>query len=180
MRKPIITENQLVTLLKARDKKGFDLLYAGYAKALYDVILRIVRQNTVAEDILQDSFVKIWQNISSYDSSKGTLFTWILNIARNTAIDRLRSHAYKKDACTCGLDNNSIAIDKKHHINQQTDSIHLTKWVKVLKPEHQQLIEYVYIQGYTQNEAAEALHIPLGTAKSRIKNAIHQLRLLLI
>src|SRR3712207_4079549 len=84
-----MTEKELVRLLRQREKRGFTLLYDHYSSALYGIIRKIVRSEELAQDVLQDAFVKIWRGIDSYDASKGTLFTWILNVARNTAIDRV-------------------------------------------------------------------------------------------
>ena len=76
--------------LKAKDKKAFENLYDKYSGALFNIILRIVNNQVIAEDVLQESFVKIWKNIDKYDEDKSTIFTWMLNISRNTAIDATR------------------------------------------------------------------------------------------
>ena len=86
------TEEELLNLLKNKDGNAFSYLYDNYSAALYGVILRILKQDEgAAEDILQDAFMKIWSKMAMYDASKGTLFTWMLNIARNSAIDALRT-----------------------------------------------------------------------------------------
>jgi RNA polymerase sigma-70 factor (ECF subfamily) len=174
--KPLVSEIELISLLKSRDKRGFDLLYDNYSKALYGIVLKIVKSEEVAEDVLQDAFVKIWKNVSSYDSSKGTLFTWILNVARNTAIDRIRSQEYKNTAKIQPIDNNVGMVDKQSTTEIQIDHIGLEKVVSTLKPEHQTIIDYIYFKGFTQTEVAEALNIPLGTVKTRVKSAINHLR----
>jgi RNA polymerase sigma-70 factor, ECF subfamily len=174
--KPIVSETELITLLKSRDKRGFDLLYDNYSKALYGIVLKIVKSEEVAEDVLQDAFVKIWKNVSSYDSSKGTLFTWILNVARNTAIDRIRSQEYKNTAKIQPIDNNVGMVDEQSATEIQIEHIGLEKVVARLKPEHQTIIDYIYFKGFTQTEVAEALNIPLGTVKTRVKSAINHLR----
>ena len=75
--------------MQAQDQRAFSLLYDNYSAALYGVILKIVRTEEIAADVMQDSFVKIWKNIENYNRIKGTLFTWMLNVARNTAIDQI-------------------------------------------------------------------------------------------
>jgi len=84
-------ELELVALLKSNNKSAFEYLYDHYAPPLYGIVCRIVKDETKAQDVLQDSFIKIWKNIGHYQPEKETLFTWILNAARNTAIDRLRT-----------------------------------------------------------------------------------------
>jgi len=89
-------EEELVLLLLNQDQAAFSYLYDNYAGALNNVILRMVQEQQLAEDILQEVFIKIWNNIKQYDSSKGRLFTWMINITRNLTIDTLRSKGYKK------------------------------------------------------------------------------------
>ena len=84
MNRVFADETELVMLLKQKSKVAFNYLYDNYSRALYGIILKIVETEEVAEDILQDVFVKIWNRIDSYDASKGKLFTWLLNVARNT------------------------------------------------------------------------------------------------
>ena len=95
MKKVSLTTEQLVTLLLSRDEKGFNYLYDNYSPALYGVIFRIVKYEEEANEVLQDTFVKIWNSITSFDQNKGTLYTGMLNIARNSAIDRLKSKSFQ-------------------------------------------------------------------------------------
>lgn len=167
-------ESDLLTLLQSKNAKGFEILYDDYGDALYGVILKIVKVEEVAQDVLQDSFVKIWKNIQAYSREKGTLFTWILNIARNTAIDKIRSQAYKQT-----YQNTSIqykVVDLQLNTEQSVETIGLQGMVGQLAPEYQQIIDYLYFRGYTQSEAAEALDLPLGTVKTRVKTALRELR----
>ncbi len=98
-----ITEGLLLNCLQTQDKRALSLLYDAYSPALYGVILRIVKSNLVAEDVLQVCFLKIWTNFHSYDSTRGRLFTWLINIARHAAIDKLRSRSYLKELKTHSL-----------------------------------------------------------------------------
>lgn len=172
-----VNEKELVASLKNREKRGFAKLYDSYSAALYGVILKIVRSEEIAQDVLQDSFVKIWKNIDGYDSSKGTLFTWILNIARNTAIDKTRSQVFKKNAKTDSIDINTSDVRVSTQI--PIEHIGLEKMLTQLKPELQEIIDIVYFQGYTHSEAAKELNLPLGTVKTRVKIAVRELRKLI-
>jgi RNA polymerase sigma-70 factor (ECF subfamily) len=171
-----IVEKDLVALLKSKDKRGFELLYDNYSKVLYGIILKIVHSEELAEDILQDAFVKIWKNIAAYDPSKGTLFTWILNVARNTAIDKIRSQKHKNMSQIQSLGNHVSMLDSQSNMQTQIEHIGLDKVVDSLKPEQKILIDYIYFKGFTQAEVAETLNIPLGTVKTRVKSAINHLR----
>ena len=175
-RKTIIAEEALVSLLQSKDERGFSILYDNYSSALYGVILKIVRSEEVAADVMQDSFVKIWRNIEGYNRTKGTLFTWILNVARNTAIDRIRSQEFQNSQKNHDLDDHVNFIDSQGGSQFDIDAIGVKKVIENLRPEHQQIIDLLYFKGYTQVEVSEEFGIPLGTVKTRVKSAIVQLR----
>jgi RNA polymerase sigma-70 factor, ECF subfamily len=172
-------EEQLISLLKARDEKGLRILYDHYAAALYGVIFRVVNDKETAEDVLQETFVKIWNNTASYDASKGRLYTWLLNIARNTAIDKTRSKGFRQEGQVRSIEDFVYTVEKQHNSATAVDHIGLRKVVDTLKPEQRQLIDLLYFGGFTQSEAAEQLGIPLGTVKTRVKAAMAKLRDLL-
>lgn len=175
-RKTIIDEGDLVLMLQSKDQRGFSILYDNYSSALYGVILKIVRTEEIAADVMQDSFVKIWKNIEGYNRTKGTLFTWMLNVARNTAIDKIRSQDFQNSQRNQDLDSTVEIIDNQASSQFDIDAIGLKKVVENLRPEHRQMIDLLYFQGYTQTEVAEEFGIPLGTVKTRVKAAIVQLR----
>jgi RNA polymerase sigma-70 factor, ECF subfamily len=175
-RKTIIDEGDLVLMLQSKDERGFSILYDNYSSALYGVILKIVRTEEIAADVLQDAFVKIWKNIEGYNRTKGTLFTWMLNVARNTAIDKIRSQDFQNSQRNQDLDSTVEIIDSQANSQFDIDAIGLKKVVENLRPEHRQMIDLLYFQGYTQAEVAEEFDIPLGTVKTRVKAAIVQLR----
>ncbi len=175
-RKTIIAEEALVSLLQSKDERGFSILYDNYSSALYGVVLKIVRSEEIADDVMQDAFVKIWKNIEAYNRTKGTLFTWILNVARNTAIDRIRSQEFQNSQKNQDLDTSINFIDNQSSSQFDVDAIGIKKVVENLRPEYQQMIELLYFQGYTQAEVSEEFGIPLGTVKTRVKAAIVQLR----
>jgi RNA polymerase sigma-70 factor, ECF subfamily len=175
-RKTIIAEDALVSLLQSKDQRGFSILYDNYSSALYGVILKIVRSEEIAADVMQDAFVKIWKNIEGYNRTKGTLFTWILNVARNTAIDRIRSQEFQNSQKNQDLETSINFIDNQGSSQFDVDAIGIRKVVENLRPEHQQMIDLLYFQGYTQAEVSEEFNIPLGTVKTRVKAAVVQLR----
>jgi RNA polymerase sigma factor (sigma-70 family) len=171
-----ISEAQLILGLKNRDKAMLAYLYDHYSGALFGVILRIVRQEAIAEEILQDVFVKIWDKIDGYDSSKGRLFTWMLNIARNHAIDKTRSKEINKEKKTSGLENVVSRIDNRDYVEQRVEEIGVRDILRPLPEEQKFVVEKLYFEGYSQSEVAEEFNIPLGTVKTRLRLAMQQLR----
>ena len=168
------TEQELINALKERDNQGYGYLYDNYSGALYSIILQIVQDSELASDILQEVFINIWRKIETYDPTKGRLFTWMLNIARNASIDTLRSKGYQNSQKNQGLPEN---VNMTSQVTQTNiDNIGLTKILAKLKPEHRVLIELAYFKGYTHEEIAQIEDIPLGTVKTRIRNALLQLK----
>lgn len=171
-----ITEEKLISLLKNRDRKAIDHIYANYSETLFGCIKRILPDDKEAQDCLQDSFVKIWQRAAQYDSNRGRLFTWMVNVCRNTAIDRVRSADYRKQQGIQGTDNLVSKADDRSAFNINPDQIGMADWIGKLDPEHRKLIDLAYFQGYTHVEIAEEQELPLGTVKTRIRTALKNLR----
>ena len=172
-------ENELVVLLQQQDQQAFSYLYDNYAPALNGVIGRLVEDKTLSEDILQEAFVKIWNNFSSYDSSKGRLFTWMINLTRNLTIDTLRSKGYKKQSKISG---DEFSVDNIHDgqsVIEKFDSMGIRKKLTNLKPEQRLIIDLAYFSGFTQDEIAKQIGIPLGTVKTRMRTALLELRKML-
>ena len=159
--------------LKAKDKKAFENLYDKYSGALLNIVLRIVNNQVVAEDILQDSFIKIWKNIDSYDASKATIFTWMLNICKNTSIDTLRKTNSRP---TIQTDTENVYVGSLNAVQQNVDLIGVKNSLKYVTTEQRQAIQAVYFSGLTHDEAAKQLGIPLGTIKTRLRTALQKLR----
>jgi RNA polymerase sigma factor (sigma-70 family) len=171
------TEQELVAALKQRDNQAFAFLYDHYAGALYSIIRQIITDNNeLAGDVLQEVFINIWRKIESYDQTKGRLFTWMLNIARNASIDTLRSKSYQNSQKNQELPDNVYKGASNQTTQQNVDNIGLKKVLEKLKPEHRVLVELAYFKGFTHEEIAEMMTIPLGTVKTRIRNALLQLR----
>lgn len=160
----------------SKDKKGFDVLYNNYSTSLYGVINMIVKKEEFAEEILQDTFIKIWKKIEDYDASKGRFFTWMLNIARNMAIDKLRSKEFKSGSKTDDISTFVDIGDSGYAEKHNMDHIGVRDVLKKLSEEHQFLIQKMYFEGYSQSEIAEEFDIPLGTVKTRVRAAMSKLR----
>ena len=173
----LVPESILIEKLTQRDQQAFQWLYDQYSSALYGVVLRIVRDEEQAQDVLQDIFVKIWKNLDAYDASKGRLFTWMLNVSRNTAIDALRARKAQPSSAIRTDEDNVHIIDRQHNTQQPNpEHIGVQEIVSQLRPERKQLIDLVYFAGYTHEEAAEELKLPLGTVKTRSRAALQELK----
>lgn len=170
------SEEELVDLLQQKNQQAFSYLYDHYAAALNGVIYRMVEDRELAEDILQEAFIKIWNNFHSYDKTKGRLYTWMLNLARNLSIDTLRSKSFKKQQKISGDENSVNNIKDANTIIEKFDGIGLSKQLDYLKFDQKQIIDLAYFKGYTQDEISKTLDIPLGTVKTKMRSAILELR----
>ena len=170
------TEQELVSALKARNNSAFNYLYDHYSGALFSVITQMVENTETASDLLQEVFINIWRKIETYDPLRGRLFTWMLNIARNASIDSLRSRSYQNSRKNQELSDHVNTSIKSQVTQTNIDSIGLKKILSKLKPEHRTLIDLAYFKGYTHEEIADIEQIPLGTVKTRIRNALIQLK----
>lgn len=166
----------MVRALKCQETIAIRALYDMYSAALLGVITRIVQHSETSEDLLQETFVKIWNSADSYDPGKGRLFTWMMNVARHMAIDKLRSKDFRNATKNQDLENNVGFIDEQKKVTFNSDTLGLRDMVTALKPEYRSVLDMVYFKGYTHVEASEELNLPLGTVKTRIRMAIMELR----
>ncbi len=168
-------QDGVVDRLLRHEKEAFEQLYDDYSAAIYGLTLKILKDEALAEDALQETFVRIWRKIQTYDPSKGRLFTWMLNIARNISIDMLRARESRKVSQTTSLQQHSFDA-KGPSTTMQVEHIGLREIVDGLPAEQKQVIDLIYFLGYTQAEVAEEFGIPLGTVKSRVRLAMNHLR----
>ena len=166
--------SELAERIKLGDSEAFSELYDAYSSSIYGVVLSIVKSEAAAEDIVQDVFVKVWKSINSYSNKKGTIFTWILNIARNASIDYLRKNKKMVVVENQTLTSN-VDISMASATEQRIDHIGLRQFIDKLDPEYRQVIEFLYFSGYTQSEMAEELNMALGTVKTRSRKALQEL-----
>ena len=169
-------EQVLVSQLQQNDCGAFKKLYKMYAANLLGVITLIVKQHETAEDLLQESFLKISRNIASYDENKSRLFTWMLNIARNTAIDHIRKKSTKQENQNVDLEESMTQLNSSFFYSIYTDGIGVKKMTTLLPLKQQLIIDLIYYKGYSHTEAAEKLNMPLGSLKTSLRAAIMLLR----
>ncbi|MDF3077008.1 MAG: sigma-70 family polymerase sigma factor [Sphingobacteriaceae bacterium] len=171
-----MSEEELIRALRAREKIAIEALYDMYSSSLNGIIFRIVQHEEIAEDLLQETFVKIWNSFPSFDSEKGRLFTWMSNIARNLSIDKVRSKDFRNNSKNQDIDNTVNFVDEQRNTSLNPDTMGVKELISKLKPEQKTLLDLVYFKGYTHVEAAEELGLPLGTVKTRLRMSIIMLR----
>ncbi len=170
----------LISKFQEKDEKAFEELYHMYGHSMHGVIYNIVRDHDVAEEILQDVFVKAWNNADGYSAEKGRFFTWLINIARNAAIDKTRSKAFKNSKKNLNAAYFVDILEHSDSLDRQTDAIGIKKFVSQLAKQCIDVIELLYFKGFTQKEASETLDMPIGTVKTNIRKCIQQLRIIVL
>ncbi|MGB3183423.1 MAG: sigma-70 family RNA polymerase sigma factor [Cyclobacteriaceae bacterium] len=173
-------EAVLISKLKEKDKTALGYLYDNYAEALYGVIVRITNDDNLSEEVLQDAFMRIWERIDHYKEGRGTLFTWMMALTRNLALDRLRAKGMKLRSKSDSLSDNVYQLDKKNFTETSTDAIGLEEVLRNLSDEQRFVIDKLYFRGYTQSEVAKEFDIPLGTVKTRLRSAMIRLKKVII
>lgn len=148
-------------------------VYDLYANPLFGIIMRIIKNQGLAEEILQQTMMKVWNKIDTYDSERSNFFTWIATIARNTAIDKKRLKSFENIQKTDSLDSTVYEVEIKGENHLQLD---IEKITAALDPKYKLLIDKLYLEGYSQRDLADELDMPVGTIKTRIRTAMNILR----
>lgn len=175
-RKLRLSEDMLVAGLKNNDSTAMSALYQMYSDSLYKVISTIVIIDEVAQDILQETFIKIWKSFGLYDSSKGRLYTWMARLARNLSIDYLRSSNYKNASVCEDLSEVTQQVDMNFQTTYNPELIGVKDMTRILNNDQKSALELVYFKGYTHVQAAEELNITLGILRSRLQSSLTELR----
>ena len=162
-------EENLVLALKEQDKKALKYVYESYSAALFGVIIRIVKDEAYAEEILHDIFLKIWDQIANYDSGKGRLFTWMMALTRNLSIDRLRTRRVSQAKKTDSLEVLVGTNEPQEEADTKADFIGVDTAIQLMDEDQRRVVNLVYLSGYTHSEASDELNIPLGTVKTRLR-----------
>ena len=170
------TEGELVAALKEHKNEAYRYLYLHYRGSLYNVITQVIADTETANDVLQEVFVTIWKNIHMYNAEKGRLFTWMLKLTRNVTINQTRVKNYQMHRQNGGIDNYVNYIEAKDPQQMDINQIGLRKQVHQLRQEYKDVLELSYFQGFKQEKIAKTLGIPIGTVKTRLRNAIIELR----
>jgi RNA polymerase sigma-70 factor (ECF subfamily) len=169
---------ELVIRLQRRDPQALAELYDRYGRLAYSLIVRVVRDGAIAEDLVQETFLRVWNRAQGFDAQRGALGPWLLAVARNRAIDYLRSAG--------GRERNAIELEEVDHPSLHTDMERdilasdkaraIRAALNKLAPNYREVIELAYFEGLTQTEMAERMGQPLGTVKTWVRSALKNLR----
>jgi RNA polymerase sigma-70 factor, ECF subfamily len=174
MAQSIDLSTMLLNRLKKRDPAAFEMVYNHYSAALFGIIFRTVGHRETAEEALTDAFLKIWNQIDTYDNSKGTLFTWMYRIARNQAIDARRSHHFKAGQKSVELDD---YVSRLQGEAGREDYIGLDKVLAGLEELCRKLIGLNFFMGFSHAEISEKENMPLGSVKTKLRNCLQKVKI---
>lgn len=161
----------LIKQLQANDERALSLLYDKYSGALYSVIIKMTGDEGLSQDLLQESFITIWDKSHQYNPEKGRFYTWAYRIAKNKVLNYLR-----KTDILIQTDDLSVYENNDEPDTINRDFFELNGAITKLEAHHQKAIELVYFKGLTHREAHAEMDVPLGTFKSYIQQALKQLR----
>jgi len=169
---------ELAERLQRRDPQALAALYDRYGRLAYSLIVRVVRDGALAEDLVQETFLRVWNRAQGFDAQRGALGPWLLAVARNRAIDYLRSAG--------GRERNALELEEVDHPSLYTDMERdilasdkariIRAALEKLAPNQREVIELAYFEGLTQTEMAERMGQPLGTVKTWVRTALKNLR----
>lgn len=173
-------ERALITRIAGKDEQAFATLYDQYARLLFSVVLSIVKKQEDAEEVLQEVFLQIWNRASTFDTARENVYAWLTALARNRAIDRIRSRAYRNTQQevgevfldVSGLEETGTALDAMVMMEQADE---VRQALKEIPSEQRELIEMAYFEGHSQSQLAERLNLPLGTVKTRMRQGMKKL-----
>ena len=168
-------EDRIIRFLEDRDKDAIRLIFDHYGPVMLNIIKRVVKEHALAQDVLQESLIKVWKNAGAFNAEKGSLFTWLTRICRNAAIDKTRTKDFKQtETSKNGVD--LVSISDTPVQDNELEQLYMRQLIDQLPDKQRNLIDLAYFQGYTQKEISENLEMPLGTVKTRIRLAIKHLR----
>ena len=171
-------DTSLVARMQRRDPSALAELYDRYGRVTFSLIVRVVRDAGIAEDLVQETFLRVWNRVHGFDAQKGSIGPWLLAVARNRAIDYLRSAGGRErnavefeetdhPALYCDMERELLTSDKVRRVKTA---------VEKLPPNHREVIELAYFEGLSQTEMAERMGQPLGTVKTWVRAALKTLR----
>jgi RNA polymerase sigma-70 factor (ECF subfamily) len=172
-------DENIARRLQRRDPEAMGDLYDRFGRMAYSVIVAIVRDTAVAEDLVQETFLRVWNRAHAFEAGRGALGPWLLAIARNRAIDHLRSVSARMDRNVHELDireHPSLFVDMEREVLNTDHARVIRKAIEKLSANQQKVIELAYYEGLSQTEMAERMGEPLGTVKTWVRAALKRLR----
>ncbi|MEK4061490.1 MULTISPECIES: RNA polymerase sigma factor [Paenibacillus] len=172
-------DGQLIERIMQKDPDALERLYDRYEQVIYSFAYRIVKDSMAAEEVMQELFLRIWKNAEHFDAAKGKLTTWMFTVTRNIAIDHLRKRSTRVPQ-QAGSESLELIQDQATMTEETARLLMAGEQVRAalreLSRDQQQVLDMIYYQGLTQQEAADLASIPPGTVKSRVRLAMKQLQ----
>jgi len=175
---------ELARRLQRREPQAMADLYDRFGRLAYSIILSVVRDAAIAEDLVQETFLRVWNRAAGFDAERGALGPWLLAIARNRAIDHIRSAGARMDKNAAELDiferaehgNPASYVDIERDVLNADSARRIKAALSKLNQNQQKVIELAYYEGLSQTEMAERLGQPLGTVKTWVRTALKHLK----
>ncbi|NNF85056.1 MAG: sigma-70 family RNA polymerase sigma factor [Winogradskyella sp.] len=164
-------DKALVKRLQKRDEQALSLLYDKYSGAIYSVLLKMTRNEVLAQDLLQETFITVWDKAHQYNIDKGSFYTWVYRIARNKTLN-----SFRKQNPFIQTDDFSVYVNKTEDASLDSEFLELNGALSKLESKYKTAIELVYFKGFTHREAYKEMNVPLGTFKSYVRQALKLLR----
>lgn len=168
-------ESRIVVLLSQQDKQAIRLIFKYYSAALLNIIIKIVGDKPMSEEVLQQVLMKVWQNSKEYDSSKAGLYSWLVAISRNAALDKRKTRDFK-DSQTSKMAAEVVTLENKAGQDNNLEKLMAQQLLEQLPEKYRVLIDMSFFEGYSHQEIADKLEVPIGTVKTRIRAALKHLR----
>ncbi|WP_420386989.1 RNA polymerase sigma factor [Roseivirga sp.] len=172
--KPAI-EEQIVALLSRQDKQAVRLIFDYYGSALMNIISRVIQDKAMAEEVLQQVLIKVWRNAGAYNAQKAGLYSWLVAISRNAALDKRKTRDFKEGQ-TAKSAVQIFALDNEPNGENSLEKLMARQLLEQLPDKYRLLINMSFFEGYSHQEIADQLEVPLGTVKTRIRSALKHLR----
>lgn len=168
-------ETEIISLLSKQDKRAVKLIFDFYGSALLNIIYRIVEDKSMSEDVLQQVLVKVWQNAHSYNVEKAGLYSWLVAISRNTALDKRKTRDFRESQKSKSSVQ-VVTLENRASGENSLEKLMARQLLEQLPDKYRLLIDMSFFEGYSHQEIADKLEVPLGTIKTRIRFALKHLR----
>jgi RNA polymerase sigma-70 factor (ECF subfamily) len=167
------SDHELLRRIRQQDETALSALYDRYADLVYSLALRTLQNSAMAEEVTQDTFVKIWYHAEDWNPAHGKFSSWLLTVTRYTAIDRWRME--QRQPASSSVPPETLP-DGHHESSTQADGEEIRRLISQLPAEQAQLIECAFFHGMTHSEIAHGFQLPLGTVKTRLRLGLAKLR----
>jgi len=169
----------LARRLLQKDVEAFEQLYERHSRIVYALALRILQQGSTAEEVVQDVFLQVWRNARHYDEQRGPFIPWLMTLARNCALDRLRLKSERQRRQEAQTEEFPPVVEAPQYekdLDEKRRAERVRALMASLHPGQKKAIELAFFEGLSHSEIAESLKEPLGTVKSWIRNGLLRLK----